>query len=490
MILTDAFAESLSGVLTPAAVQTVGWTLLHFLWQGTAAALALALLLRLTRRSSPTLRYALACAGLSLMVLLPGLTYALLRPHVEAALTLSYELAAPDAYLLAGAADATSTMSAPETTEPSLRSPNEVARRVAARIWLLPFLPYLVAVWAAGVLLLSVRLLGGLWLLRKLKRRLNGPVSEALALSCRTLAQRLGVSRAVQLRESLSVRVPLVIGWLRPTILLPMSALSGLSAAQLELILAHELAHIRRHDYLVNLLQNLIETLLFYHPAVWWVSAKIREEREICCDDLAVRVCNGDRLSYAKALAKLDNTRLQHLAPAATGGSLLRRIQRLAGRAALPQTTSPTQWIVGLALILVPLLSFSFVRAGQRPPDLLGTYTTEAFTVAELTRQGFSPAVACESSGPWMIVFSEKGFFSGNVLSEEGCTYQNPFVTGSWRLSGERITFRDSQDLGCGLEAYSYTYRLRDGALTFSPVKDSCSERVYLFTTHAWKRPS
>lgn len=114
---------------------------------------------------------------------------------------------------------------------------------------------------------------------------------------------------------------------------------------------------------------------------------------------------------------------------------------------------------------------------------------TEAFTVAELTRQGFTQAAACESSGPWLIVFSEKGFFSGNILSEEGCKYQNPFETGSWQLSGERITFRDSQDLGCGLEAYTYTYKLRGGALTLSPVKDSCPERVYLFTTHAWKRP-
>ncbi|CAA9301756.1 MAG: Regulatory sensor-transducer, BlaR1/MecR1 family [uncultured Chloroflexia bacterium] len=271
-------------------------------------------------------------------------------------------------------------------------------------------------------------------------------------------------------------------------ILLPTSAISGLSVGQLELILAYELAHIRRHDYLVNLLQNLTETLLFYHPAVWWVSATIRDERENCCDDLAVQVCDGDKLSYAKALAKLDNTRLQHLVPAATGGSLLKRIRRLADKA-VPQTPNPTQWTAGLVLILVPLLSVSYVQAGQRKPDLLGTYTTEAFTVAELKRQGFTQAAACESSGPWMIVFSEKGFFSGNTVSEEGCKYQNPFVTGSWRLSGRRLPFRDTQDLGCGLEEYTYTYKLEEGALTFNPVKDSCPERVYLFTSHAWKRP-
>jgi hypothetical protein len=334
-----------------------------------------------------------------------------------------------------------------------------------------------------------VRLLGGLWLLRKLKTRFNQPAPKELVLRCRDLAQRLGIAYSIQLRESFAVNVPLVIGWLRPMILLPTSTISGLSVLQLELILAHELAHVRRHDYLLNLLQHLAETLLFYHPAVWWASAKIREERENCCDDMAVRVCNGDKTNYAKALAKLDDMHLCQLAPAATGGSLLKRIERLANKA-LPQTPNPVQWTAGLVLILAPLLSISFVRANQDQPVLLGTFVTAPFSVAELTREGFSHAVACESSGPWMMVLSESGFFSGNILSEEGCTYQNPFVTGSWRVSGGQITFRDSQDLGCGLEEYSYTYRLRGGALTFSPVKDSCPERVYLFTTHAWRKPS
>lgn len=469
---------ALTDLPTPVAVQTLGWTLLHFLWQGAAVALMVATLLWLTKASSSTLRYALACVGLALMMVLPGLTYAVLRPQVEAATALSYDLVVPNAQS-SQAETVTADQGAAESARPAATRPG----------WLRPYLPVLVTIWLMGVLFLTVRLLGGFWLLRQLKTRFNGPVPEILALRCRDLAQRLGIARAVRLRESLSVNVPLVIGWLRPMILLPTSAISGLSVGQLELILAHELAHIRRHDYLVNLLQNLTETLLFYHPAVWWVSATIREERENCCDDLAVRVCNGDKLNYAKALAKLDNTRLQHLAPAATGGCLLKRIRRLADKA-VPQTPSPTQWTAGLVLILVPLLSVSCVQAGRSQPDLLGTYTTEAFTVAELERQGFSHATACENSGPWMIVFSEKGFFSDNILSEEGCTYQNPFVTGSWRVSGKQLTFRDSQDLGCGLDEYSYTYRLKGGVLTFSPVNDACRERVYLFTTHAWTRPS
>ena len=95
------------------------------------------------------------------------------------------------------------------------------------------------------------------------------------------------------------VEVPTVIGWLRPVVLMPASALSGMGPQQLEAILAHELAHIRRHDYLVNLLQTVVETLLFYHPAVWWLSGRIRVERENCCDDLAVSLC-GDPYAYAE----------------------------------------------------------------------------------------------------------------------------------------------------------------------------------------------
>ena len=165
------------------------------------------------------------------------------------------------------------------------------------------------------------------------------------------LARQLHIRRPVRLLESASVAVPTVIGWLRPVVLMPASALAGLSPEQVQAILAHELAHIRRHDYLVNLLQTLVETLLFYHPAVWWLSRRIRAEREHCCDDLAVSLC-GDPYTYARALADLEGLRTPSvpLALAATGGSLLERVRRLvrpshAGRA--------PGWAAGIAAVLL-----------------------------------------------------------------------------------------------------------------------------------------
>jgi beta-lactamase regulating signal transducer with metallopeptidase domain len=122
------------------------------------------------------------------------------------------------------------------------------------------------------------------------------------------LSESLGLRRAVRLLESAAVEVPSVLGSLRPVILLPASTLTGLTPEQIEMVLAHELAHIRRHDFLVNLLQALVETLMFYHPAVWWMSRRVRIERENCCDDLAVAVC-GNPLQYARALTRLEELR-------------------------------------------------------------------------------------------------------------------------------------------------------------------------------------
>ena len=161
--------------------------------------------------------------------------------------------------------------------------------------------------------------------------------------------------------------VPAVVGWLRPVILLPAAVVVGLTPRQLESLLAHELAHIRRHDYFVNILQTLVETFLFYHPVVWWVSSSIRYERELCCDDLAVRSC-GDAVSYARALAQLE--RLRSVAPSLVMGSangpLFHRIQRLLGREKYEQIPSRLACAAGLLAGFLCLGWFMTVRAQQR----------------------------------------------------------------------------------------------------------------------------
>jgi beta-lactamase regulating signal transducer with metallopeptidase domain len=215
--------------------------------------------------------------------------------------------------------------------------------------------PWLAAAWAVGVGVCLLKLLRGCLWVRQLRRRGTEGVDPAWLRILDDLRLRLNVSRPVRLLKSALVEAPTVIGWLRPVILLPASALTGLTPEQLEAILAHELAHVRRLDCLVNVCQCALETLMFYHPAVWWISGCVREEREHCCDDLVVSVCSN-RLAYARALAALaeSNAALPGLAFAATGSPLLARIRRLVGAEGESGATGARQ-LAGLTLLTVSL---------------------------------------------------------------------------------------------------------------------------------------
>jgi beta-lactamase regulating signal transducer with metallopeptidase domain len=317
---------ALENILSQEIVQQLGWTLLHFVWQATAVALVLAILLAGLRKAAPSVRYNIACAALALMVLLPVLTMPLVPVSPPQPMA---NIEPPPASAVAPLQPAQETPLArvtdyeepvrPESSSTPMKIPWK--QRFVERLE--PALPYLVTGWVIGVFGLSLWHLGGWAQLQRLRRKLIKPVDASLRAGMRELAGRLGVRRAVELLESALVQVPTVVGWLRPVILLPASALTGLSADQLEALLAHELAHIRRCDSLVNILQTVIETLGFYHPAVWWVSHRIRIERENCCDDLAVTIC-GDRLRYARALTSMEEIRSgrSEFAVAASGGNL------------------------------------------------------------------------------------------------------------------------------------------------------------------------
>ncbi len=234
-----------------------------------------------------------------------------------------------------------------------------------------PALPYAVLGWLIGVVLLAVWHLGGWAQLQRLKRRIVNEAHSPLTGRVSELADSLGVKRAVRLLESAFVQVPTVVGWLRPVILLPASAITGLSSEQIEALLAHELAHIKRLDYLVNMLQTVVEILGFYHPAVWWISHTIRQERENCCDDMAVSIC-GDTRQYAKALAEMERMRSGdvELAIAASGGNLSRRIARLLGKETARK--SRVSWVPAavVAVLLIALaIPASLAFSGRSPDD-------------------------------------------------------------------------------------------------------------------------
>ena len=238
--------------------------------------------------------------------------------------------------------------------------------------------------WFAGAAACSLRLLMGFISTAALRRSRHVPVPTAWQQTLDRLIERMQVSRRVRLLPTDRVDSPSVIGWLRPVILAPVGVLSGLAPEQVEALLAHELAHIRRHDYLVNVLQGIAESLLFYHPAVWWISNQIRAEREHCCDDLAV-AASGDVVVYARALAALESMRPAHFKAAlsANDGSLLRRIQRLADPVAAHRPAGwGVAWSLG-ALLLVGIAGVAVTGAQEQSPPVVSVDTVWMDTVKQ-----------------------------------------------------------------------------------------------------------
>lgn len=346
----------LENLLSPGMIERLGWMLVHFLWQAAAVALLLAVLQRLLRRAGANARYAAACGALVLMVGLPVVTMQFVEvsgPVAEAGPPLELPSLPPVEPLPVTVIPAAELPPLEMTPQEITDAAPPVPLRETIIAAVEPALPYVVLGWLAGVLGLSAWHLGGWTQLHRLKRRMAREAGPALRATLDELAAKLGVRRAVTLLESALVEVPTVLGWLRPVILIPASALTGLTPDQLRAILAHELAHIRRCDYLANILQTVVEILGFYHPAVWWISSRIRIERENCCDDLAVHVC-GNSLQYARALTSLEEMRHSRsdLALAASGGSLMARIARLLGRPVVDDRRFA--WLPGLiALLLV-----------------------------------------------------------------------------------------------------------------------------------------
>src|SRR5207253_3738379 len=332
----------------------LGWALVDSLWQDALAAAGLAALLALLPVRAARIRHALATLALGWRLALP----------LASAVRLSGTSPWTDDVITATSPVTPGPTSGPDPqaapAAPTAAAP--VAARIRAALE--PALPWVVLVWFGGVVVLSLRLASGWLVTRQLGRVGTASVPDSCREAVARQAARLRISRPVRVLQSAVVQVPAVIGWLRPVILLPASALTGLTPLQLDALLAHELAHVRRYDYLVNLIQSVIETLLFYHPAVWWVSQQVRDEREHCCDDLAVAVC-GDPHFYARALLGMERLRVTPpgfvLAAAGRGGSLMGRIRRLV---APVQTEIFPRWMAGVIAVALALGGGAHVARG------------------------------------------------------------------------------------------------------------------------------
>ena len=340
-------------------MRALTWSLLHFLWQGAAIAALAAAVISLFREA--TTRYFIGIGALALMLASFGITFAL--------------LSAPDAGSVAAAAAPLAHVDAmplPVFAVPD--APQFVSSTSTDFAWV-------ARIWLAGVCLLALRIGFGLLLLEQLRRRnLSSLPAEILTL-CHELQQRLGIARVVRYCECQLVAVPSVIGFVRPIVLLPMRALTGLSLEQLEAVIAHELGHVKRFDVIVNFFQVIAETLFFFHPAVWWLSKRIRADREDCCDDVAIAAC-GRKVDYARALATMEGWRAApELAMAATGGAVAGRVARLLGvnRA---KSGARAAGVFTASLVLAGALMAGAASMGYAKPAL-ATVSTYAALVAQ-----------------------------------------------------------------------------------------------------------
>jgi beta-lactamase regulating signal transducer with metallopeptidase domain len=406
----------MNSIETTPTVEALGWTLVHFLWQGALIALALALAHVALKRRTANLRYLASCAAMLLMLALPVITFVTLSSVVHKTQVVTAGPPAPpnqtvkanslkrglgDDSLIVGELNQAPTPASP------MRQLRELFSGVA---------PWLTSLWFAGVILLSLRMLGGWAYARRLKSYGTGALPDEWQLRFAELCREIRVLRPVRLVESAMVQVPTVIGWLRPVVLIPASALVGLTPRQLEAVIAHELAHIRRYDYLVNLLQTAVEILLFYHPAVWWVSREIRQEREHCCDDVAVEVC-GDALIYARALTEIEALRDSGalLAMAADGGSLLSRIQRIVGSS--PRRSEQTaSWVAGAIVFAIVLASAAGVQL-----IIPNTRANEFAAMTTPSRQaaGYTPAAHPRGVAPREEKSSDKASVKSEAVEEK-----------------------------------------------------------------------
>ncbi len=330
---------SLVELLAHPAARLLTLALAHFLWQGLVIAALLVAAVELLGIRRTTLRYACSLAALVAMLACPLVTLGWLglsstqlstTPNLSAA-----DFAASDDSNAPAAADLTS---------------------LAIADWLARWQPLALAAWLAGVSLFGGRLLAGAIGLERL-RRSRQPLPLDLATLVERLGARLRMNALPLVFVSRQVSEAMAVGLLRPLVLIPAAWVTELPLPMLEAVIAHELAHLRRRDLWINLLQRLAETLLFYHPAVWWLSQRLRAERELCADELAV-AATGRRLEYAQALEQVAHRRQAEVRPALAafmrGDANMRVLQRVRNVLGLAGGERPSLWPVGLAALALP----------------------------------------------------------------------------------------------------------------------------------------
>ncbi len=429
----------------------LGWAVFSFLWQGLLIGLFCAAALRLIPRSSPGGRYAVAGGGLALSVLVFCATAVLSGPNPTGSGAMS-ELLAEAGYLEADLGSALTAVGAtPTAVDASLR-----------------WIPAVAALWALGALWMMLRLVLACGAAHRLRVRSRIAVDDRWQAVADRLCVDLGIRRRVRVFATELADSPLVVGWLRPVVLVPTATFLVLSAEQLKSVLAHELAHIRRFDPLFNALQAIVEVLLFFHPATWWLSSVIRQEREHCCDLAAVRTTGGP-LPLARALTRLESHRQSSsemvLAASPKTGFLMTRIQRILDVRSAGQPKRASLRPLTLLGTVAIALGLGIASAAANPQPSPATSTTlslegrDAHGDYAIVEARILEAVEAHtlsaSDAKNVLKALRKSMFQGKEEAPRRVRLMSPVIGMDQSVKGQRTQSRDRYDA-----ALEQVYRL------------------------------
>ena len=273
-------------------------------------------------------------------------------------------------------------------------------------------LPIIVGLWSLGFVMLSLKMLTGYFWIVNLKNKSNAVITQNLITLFENLKAKMGIKKGILLKTSAIIDVPLMMGYFKPVVLLPVSLVSGFSMSQIEIILAHELAHIKRNDYLVNLLQSFLDVVYFYHPVFWVVSAQIRKEREICTDQLALEY-TGDKILLANTLLKLQETRITPALALAFGkkqSAFTERIHRILGLKSSRSFPKESLWI--LMGLLVTFFAVAQSKKTEKPAKVT---KSQSVAVADtLFPQHNSISISSDNNN--FTIKDKKLFFNGKEI--------------------------------------------------------------------------
>jgi beta-lactamase regulating signal transducer with metallopeptidase domain/plasmid maintenance system antidote protein VapI len=465
-------------------VRALGWTVLHSLWQGALVALFAGIILMLLRNKSAQLRYLVANFALFSILFLSVCTFVWYRQATPAPEKEAFTLAKSP---LSGAIAAAVKSPIPAEKQRVMQEKQPVSEGWTLQTiegYFNRHLPLVAGIWFLGVLVLLLRLLGSILQVYALRQRMNFPADPYWNNMLDRLILKSGFNQGVELLESALVRSPLTIGHLRPLIMFPIGIINQLPESEVEAILAHELAHILRRDYLFNILQSLVECLFYYHPAVWWLSAQVRKEREHACDDRAIALL-GNKITYAKALVAIQEMAFYPRTPALAfagqrKGQLLLRVQRLFSQ---PKSNFNImeKWIsTALVVCLIMVLSFGqYHRAGeganQTGNDWQNTQTNAGLWEAEFKHDSVHLTLTSHANGTWNMseVFPQSSFTNLSLVNGDANFQMN--------RSAGKIAFTGKIEGNSGYGRFEFSpdeaYRT---ALKESGIKDAGDELLLM----------